>query len=111
MFHKPTSTTVGISVQPLNGGGGTLKILYLLRKHNSIGNEEPCMDVRSIRCVWSQQEVSRPGSKFSGWNYCLGLLLTKTLGVGTQREIGQKNSYFFRLRICRSNYCGLPLSL
>ena len=72
-----------------------MKILCLLRKHNSIVNEEPCMDVRSKRCVWSQQEVSRPGSKFSGWNYYLGLSLTKTLGEeGTEGDRTEKQLLF-----------------
>lgn len=62
------------------------------------------MDVRSKRCVWSQQEVSRPGSKFSGWNYYLGLSLTKTLGEEGTEGDRTENSYFLGLRICRSSY-------
>lgn len=32
MFHKPTSTTVGISVQPLNGAGGYFENFVFAKK-------------------------------------------------------------------------------
>lgn len=56
------------------------------------------MGVRSIRCAWSQQEVSRPGSKFSGWNYCLGLSLTKTLGEGDTEGDRTEKQLLFRIK-------------
>lgn len=56
------------------------------------------MDVRSIRCAWSQQEVSRPGSKFSGWNYCLELSLTKTLGEGDTEGDRTEKQLLFRIK-------------